>query len=312
MVSAMGPSGASPTGVPHRPHNDLLVPWQERPCVEPQPPFVDAAYDWRVRAPELLGQRLGVRTGYAKADGEGRNLARRQGPAAAASHRRGGVRLELRGRPRQLRGQPPGPLFDLRERGVEHPEGRDLHLSRTLEVGAKRRLERSYAELVGPQRPREWVTAHRCDELERPNSDAGLRPAEQLVPREDDEIRTFAHSVLGSRLIAQRQERSAADVCKDRRSEGGQLRDADRLGEACDLEVARVDPEYGAGVLVYGFFVVGEPGAVRGSDLAQPRPGELEHLGDAETAPDLNELAARDDDLRRLGCACDHRRKRQQ
>src|SRR5829696_10262623 len=270
MVSAMGPSGASPTGVPHSPHHGLLVPWQERPCVEPQPPFVDAAYDGRVRAPELLGQGFGLRTGCAEADGEGRDLARRQGPAAAAGYRRGGVRLEVRGRPRQLRGQPHSPLFHLRERGVEHPEGRDLRLRRTLEVGAERRLQRGYAELVGPQRPGEGMTAHRRDELERPNGDAGLWPAEQLVPRKDDEIRAFAHGVLGPRLVAKLQERSAADVGQNRRPEGGQLGDADRLGEARDLEVARVDPEYGAGVLVYGSFVVGEPGAVRGSDLAQP------------------------------------------
>ena len=34
------------------------------------------------------------------------------------------------------------------------------------------------------------------------------------------------------------------------------------------------------------------------SVLSEPRAGELEHLGDAKAAPDLDELPARDDDLR--------------
>src|SRR5215216_2162451 len=70
-----------------------------------------------------------------------------------------------------------------------------------------------------------------------------------------------------------------------------------------------MDPEDGAGVLVYGLLVVGEPGAVRGTDLPEPRAGELEHLRDAEAAPDLDELAARDDHLRRVS---DHGREREQ
>jgi hypothetical protein len=95
---------------------------------------------------------------------------------------------------------------------------------------------------------------------------------------------------------------------------GSQVGDADRLREADGLEVARVDPEDGAGVLADGRLVVREPGSVRGADLPQARAGEREHLGDAEPAPDLDELAARHDHLGlpravRLG---DHRGEREQ
>src|SRR3712207_3829286 len=61
-----------------------------------------------------------------------------------------------------------------------------------------------------------------------------------------------------------------------------------------------MDPEDRTGVLVYGLLVVREPGPIRGADLAQLRAGELEHLGDPEPAPDLYQLAARDDDLGRV------------
>ena len=61
-----------------------------------------------------------------------------------------------------------------------------------------------------------------------------------------------------------------------------------------------MDPEDRAGVLVYGVLVVREPGTVCGPDLPESRAGEGEHFRDAESAPDLDQLAARDDHLGRL------------
>ena len=43
--------------------------------------------------------------------------------------------------------------------------------------------------------------------------------------------------------------------------------------------------------------VVVERGAVGGADLAQPRAAGFEDFGDAETAADLDQFAARDDDF---------------
>src|SRR5215212_7561792 len=73
-----------------------------------------------------------------------------------------------------------------------------------------------------------------------------------------------------------------------------------------------MDPEDGASVLAYGLLVVREPGAVRGADFPEPRAGEPEHLGDAEAAPDLDELAARDDNFRCLRRVGDQGREREQ
>ena len=101
--------------------------------------------------------------------------------------------------------------------------------------------------------------------------------------------------------LATGSQRPAAYVGDHREPQGGEIRDPYRLGEADRLEVAGVDPEDRAGVLVYGVLVVREPGTVCGADLPESGAGEGEHFGDAESAPDLDELAARDDHLGRLG-----------
>ena len=56
-------------------------------------------------------------------------------------------------------------------------------------------------------------------------------------------------------------------------------------------------PEDRAGVRAQRASVVVEPGAVRGSHLDEPGPGLGDDLRDPEAAPDLDELAAGDDDL---------------
>ncbi len=71
----------------------------------------------------------------------------------------------------------------------------------------------------------------------------------------------------------------------------------DRLGEADDPVVARVDAEQGGGLGADGALVVGQPGPVGRADLAEPGAGDLEDLGEAEAPADLDELAARDDHL---------------
>jgi hypothetical protein len=79
--------------------------------------------------------------------------------------------------------------------------------------------------------------------------DTRLRPAQQLVPGEHGERRPFLDRVPDERLVAEGQQGAAADVGDDGGTERGELRHAHGLGEAPDLEVARVDPEDGAGVL---------------------------------------------------------------
>jgi len=120
---------------------------------------------------------------------------------------------------------------------------------------------------------------------------------QQLGPGEHGESRPVPDRVPNEGLVAEGQQGAAADVGDDGGTERGELRHAHGLGEAPYLEVARVDPEDGAGVLADGRLVVREPGAVRGADLAQFGAGEGEHLGYAEAAPDLDELPPGDDHL---------------
>ena len=62
-------------------------------------------------------------------------------------------------------------------------------------------------------------------------------------------------------------------------------------------EVRLVHAQHGARVRAQDALVVGEPRAVRRSHLDQPRARLRDHVGHPEAAADLDQLAARDDDL---------------
>src|SRR5215207_10631534 len=127
MVSAIGRSaGSSPKRMPHRRNDGLLVPGQERPRVEPQLTFVDASLDRWISPPQPFRQGLRVHADSAEADGEGRNLVDRQRPTPAARHRGRHVCLESWYLSAQLLCQMTGPLFYLRGRSLQHPEGWQL------------------------------------------------------------------------------------------------------------------------------------------------------------------------------------------
>ena len=83
---------------------------------------------------------------------------------------------------------------------------------------------------------------------------------------------------------------------------------ARQLGEADDAEVRLVHAEQERGVGADRPLVVGGARAVRRPDLDEARAGAREDVGDAEAVADLEQLAARDDDLAPLG----ERREREQ
>jgi hypothetical protein len=70
-----------------------------------------------------------------------------------------------------------------------------------LEVEEERALERGERELVDPQRALERVPAQLLDELGAPEHDPRLRPAEQLVARETDEIGAARERLSRGRLL---------------------------------------------------------------------------------------------------------------
>jgi hypothetical protein len=69
------------------------------------------------------------------------------------------------------------------------------------------------------------------------------------------------------------------------------------VGEALDRVVAGMHLHQQRGARPDGFREVLEVGAVGGADLDQLRPGALHDVRHAEGAADLDQLAARDDDL---------------
>ena len=98
------------------------------------------------------------------------------------------------------------------DRLVQHPQHRDLVPRRRVERERERALERRERELVRAQRALERMAAQPLDELGAADDDPGLRPAEQLVPGEADEV--------GARAQALRRRRLVADRRRARRSRG--------------------------------------------------------------------------------------------
>jgi hypothetical protein len=142
------------------------------------------------------------------------------------------------------------------------------------------------------------MPAQLLDEVGAAGDDPRLRPPEELVPGEADEVGTGDESVLGGRLVVQRDERARAEVVHERHvvaaRDGGELGRRRLLREADDAEVRLVDPQQEPGLRADRGLVVGGAGAVRGADLDQPGARAGEHLGDPEAVADLDQLAARD------------------
>ena len=79
--------------------------------------------------------------------------------------------------------------------------------------------------------------------------------------------------------------------------EGGELASLRTRDETRDLEVARVHAEDRAGPLADRGRVIARVCAVRRAHLDELRSRSPEHIGNAEAAADLDQLAARHDDL---------------
>ena len=141
----------------------------------------------------------------------------------------------------------------------------------------------------------------RRDRIRAAHHQPRLRTAEQLVAGEAHERGAGAHRAAHGRLVGQHGqvlgEVAGADVVDHRHAELAQLLDLHLLDEAELAEVGRVRAQDRAGAVADGVGVVGAAGAVGGADLDERRAGLRDHVGHAEAAADLDELAARDHDL---------------
>ena len=166
--------------------------------------------------------------------------------------------------------------------------------------------ERGYAQLVDADRASQRVFGYQGDQLRVARDDSGLRPAEQLVARKERQWHAGCHALLRHRLVGQPepgrvQQTAAAQVVQHRdaalASQGHELRQLGRRGEARDLEVAGVGRQDGAGAVGDGGFEVSHVGPVRRADLHELRAALPQHVRDAKAAADLDSLAPGYDDL---------------
>ena len=148
------------------------------------------------------------------------------------------------------------------------------------------------------------MPAQPLDELGAADDDPRLRPAEQLVAGEADEVGAGGQALARRRLALEVDEHAGAEVVHERQAvppgDRGQLGHRRLLGEADDAEVRLVHAQQHGRLGADRALVVGGTRAVRRADLAQPRAGAGEHVGDAEAVADLDQLAARDEHLAAL------------
>ena len=152
------------------------------------------------------------------------------------------------------------------------------------------------------------MAAQPLDEVGAADDDARLRPAEQLVAGEADEVGARGEALARRRLVASDKSLLASDagaeVVDERQAvaarDRGELGERRLLGEADDAEVRLVHAQEQRRLGADRALVVGGARAVRRADLDEARARAREHVGDAEAVADLDQLAARDDHLAAL------------
>ena len=175
-----------------------------------------------------------------------------------------------------------------------------------IEVEEQRPLERRERQLVRPERPLERMAPQPADQLGAAADDPGLRPAEELVARERDEVgarRRCSRGASGSSASGAKlpEPRSSSSGSPWRRataassfSAGRSVNPTVRKFDWCTRRSSAVSAPDRR-------LVVGGARAVRRPHLHQPRSGALQHLVDPEAVADLDQLAARDDHLATVG-----------
>ena len=183
--------------------------------------------------------------------------------------------------------------------------GTSRSAARRVAVEPQRRLERGQRQLVDPQRARQRVRAAASIAARVPTIKPACGPPSSLSPEKQTtaqpaatERRTGGSSASSGTPVGQR---ARADVVDHRHAERAQLLDLDLLDEPDRAEVRLVRAHHRAGLGPDRGRVVGEPRAVGGAHLDQPRARLRHHVGDPERPADLHELPARDDQLAPAG-----------
>ncbi len=133
---------------------------------------------------------------------------------------------------------------------------RSTGISRRARSGSRARASvpssAASVELVRAERALQRMPAEPLDEVGPPDHDPGLRPAEQLVPGEADEVGSGSEARRRGRLVAEVGESAGAEVVDERQpvppGELRQRREVRQLGEADNAEVRLVHAQDRRGV----------------------------------------------------------------
>ena len=214
------------------------------PQVEHDAPVLDPPDDRRRR-----------RAGASPSSRVGRPAARSPRPTTqglagqrAAADRRARARRPRRRR-RAARATRLGPRAQRLGRRRDHPPDRDLgRPPGPARYSPRVAATRGQRHLVGSHRAGQRVAAHPRDQVGPPDDEPGLRPADQLVAAERDDVRAGRQALGRHRLVGQPErgrveQRARAEVVDDDRAvamgELGDRRRVGRLGEPGHREVRR-------------------------------------------------------------------------
>src|SRR5580704_2333314 len=146
------------------------------------------------------------------------------------------------------------------------------------------------------------------NEIFFPCNNARLRSAQKLVPAEhhdgDPCLDALPNKRLRDSVRGKIDETARAKIFDKRKpcalAKPGQFFKPRFFRKSSDAKIGRMHAQKQTRFLVDRVFVVSEPRAVRGADFPQHRPAFRHNLWNAETVTNLDQLAARYDDLATL------------
>ena len=186
-------------------------------------------------------------------------------------------------------------------------------------VEGERRLQGRQGELAAAQSPFERILVHLRDPAFFSDDEPRLRPAEHLIAAEGDDIGAepdaLGHQrLLGQAISAEIDERAATQIFHDRdlvsSSDCNQLGQTHLGDKPDDFVVARVDFEEQGGFLADGLFIVLGMGPIGAADFFEDGTALRHDLRNPKGAPDLDQLAARDDNLLSRRCGIEPQQDR--
>ncbi len=175
-----------------------------------------------------------------------------------------------------------------------------------FQIKPQRGFQRRERHFVAAQRAFERVLLNLVYPFALADDQAGLRPAQQLVAGEADQVHAGGDHLLRHRLVRQAvggqvDQRAGAQVGGHRQAafarQFGQFRLRHAAGEALNRVIAGVDLEQEAGFRRDRVAIVLQVSAVGGAHFHQPAAGLAHHVRHAEGAAYLHHLAAGQNDL---------------